>query len=99
MVSEHSLRAAAAGGADAAAVWLTRAAITERGRDRDEVAATLLERAETGVPMPSIRLTQVPVFHGYSLSFWIEFEDAPDVNALELSVRKGHGGVSHGVEI
>src|SRR6185436_21102606 len=36
-----------------------------------------------GVPMPSLRLTQAPVFHGYSLSFWIEFEDAPDVNSLE----------------
>ncbi len=49
----------------------------------DRHLATLLERAETGVPMPSIRLTQVPVFHGYSLSFWIEFEDSPDVNSLE----------------
>ena len=49
----------------------------------DRHLATLLERAETGVPMPSIRLTQVPVFHGYSISFWIEFEDAPDVISLE----------------
>jgi aspartate-semialdehyde dehydrogenase len=45
--------------------------------------ATLLERVETGAPMPSIRLIQAPVFHGYSLSFWIEFEDAPDMNELE----------------
>ena len=35
------------------------------------------------MPMPSIRVTQAPVFHGYSFSFWIEFEDAPDVNSLE----------------
>ena len=49
----------------------------------DRHLATLLERAETGVPMPSIRVAQAPVFHGYSLSFWIEFEDAPDVNSLE----------------
>lgn len=49
----------------------------------DRHLATLLERADTGVPMPSIRVTQVPVFHGYSLSLWIEFEDAPDVNAIE----------------
>ncbi len=49
----------------------------------DRHLATLLERAATGVPMPSIRLTQAPVFHGYSLSFWIEFEDAPDVISLE----------------
>lgn len=49
----------------------------------DRHLATLLERADTGVPMPSIRLTQAPVFHGYSLSFWIEFEDAPDVITIE----------------
>ena len=24
--------------------------------------------------MPSMRLTQAPVFHGYSLSFWVEME-------------------------
>src|SRR5438093_686256 len=46
-------------------------------------APTFVERADTGVPMPSLRLTQVPVFHGYSLSFWIEFEDSPDVVSLE----------------
>lgn len=49
----------------------------------DRHLATLLERAGTGVPMPSIRLAQAPVFHGYSLSLWIEFEDAPDVTSLE----------------
>ncbi len=49
----------------------------------DRHLATLLERVETGAPMPSIKLIQAPVFHGYSLSFWIEFEDAPDVNELE----------------
>jgi aspartate-semialdehyde dehydrogenase len=30
-----------------------------------------------GVPIPSLRLAQAPVFHGYSLSFWIEFESRP----------------------
>jgi aspartate-semialdehyde dehydrogenase len=49
----------------------------------DRHLATLLERADLGIPMPSIRLTQVPVFHGYSLSFWLEFEDGPDVMSLE----------------
>jgi aspartate-semialdehyde dehydrogenase len=52
----------------------------------DRHLATLLERGDTGVPMPSVRVTQVPVFHGYSLSFWIEFEDAPDVISLEESL-------------
>ncbi len=46
--------------------------------------ATLLSRVPNGasIPMPSIRLVQAPVFHGYSLSLWIEFET--DVNAEEL---------------
>lgn len=35
------------------------------------------------VARPSIRLIQAPVFHAYSLSFWIEF--AKDVNIDELS--------------
>lgn len=49
----------------------------------DRHLATLLERADTGVPMPSVRVTQAPVFHGYSLSFWMEFEEGPDVMSLE----------------
>jgi aspartate-semialdehyde dehydrogenase len=49
----------------------------------DRHLATLLERTATGMPMPSIKVTQAPVFHGYSFSMWIEFEEAPDVNSLE----------------
>ena len=33
--------------------------------------------------MPSLRLIQAPVFHGYSFSAWVEFEDNPGVEALE----------------
>jgi aspartate-semialdehyde dehydrogenase len=33
-------------------------------------------------PVPSIRLIQVPVFHAYSISFWIEF--AEDIAVSEL---------------
>jgi aspartate-semialdehyde dehydrogenase len=33
--------------------------------------------------MPSVRLIQAPVFHGYSLSFWVEFERRPGIEALE----------------
>ncbi len=42
-----------------------------------------------GAPMPSLRLIQAPVFHGYSFSAWVEFVDAPDMEALEnsLSIR------------
>ena len=44
--------------------------------------ASLLERMD-GVPMPSLRLIQAPVFHGYSFSFWIEFEEAPSASDIE----------------
>jgi aspartate-semialdehyde dehydrogenase len=36
-----------------------------------------------GAPMPSLRLIQAPVFHGYSFSAWVEFEENPGVEALE----------------
>ncbi len=46
--------------------------------------ATLLSRrsGQATAPMPSIRLIQAPVFHGYSISLWVEFES--DVAAVEL---------------
>jgi aspartate-semialdehyde dehydrogenase len=43
--------------------------------------ATLL--AHSGkAPMPSIRLAQAPVFHAYSMSAWVEFENTPDPGAI-----------------
>ena len=36
--------------------------------------------------MPSLRLIQAPVFHGYSFSAWVEFADSPDMEALESSL-------------
>ncbi len=44
--------------------------------------ASLLDRLD-GVPMPSLRLIQAPVFHGYSFSFWIEFEEGPAASDIE----------------
>jgi aspartate-semialdehyde dehydrogenase len=44
--------------------------------------ASLLERGE-GIPMPSLRLIQAPVFHGYALSLWVEFEDSADLSQVE----------------
>ncbi|HWR54693.1 MAG TPA: Asd/ArgC dimerization domain-containing protein, partial [Bryobacteraceae bacterium] len=47
--------------------------------------ATLL--ALTGVPvMPSLRLIQAPVFSGYSMSVWAEFEKNPGVGAIEAAI-------------
>jgi aspartate-semialdehyde dehydrogenase len=44
--------------------------------------ATLLDRVDAP-PMPSLKLVQAPVFHGYSFSLWIEFEEAPAAPDLE----------------
>jgi aspartate-semialdehyde dehydrogenase len=37
-------------------------------------------------PMPSLRLIQAPVFHGYSLSFWIELDKNPGIAAIEQTL-------------
>jgi len=44
--------------------------------------ATLLA-ASGGAPIPSLRLIQAPVFHGYSISLWVEFDQNPGVSAIE----------------
>ncbi len=33
--------------------------------------------------MPSLRVAQAPVFHGYSFSAWVEFEGNPGIEAIE----------------
>jgi aspartate-semialdehyde dehydrogenase len=42
-----------------------------------------------GAPMPSLRLVQAPVFHGYSFSAWVEFDVNPGVEALESGLAMG----------
>lgn len=44
--------------------------------------ASLLERGN-GAPMPSLRLIQAPVFHGYTLSLWVEFEESANPGEVE----------------
>jgi aspartate-semialdehyde dehydrogenase len=53
--------------------------------------ATLLALAGEGegAPMPSLRVIQAPVFHGYSFSVWIEFESNPGIEALESGLVMG----------
>ncbi len=43
--------------------------------------AELLSRSG-GIPVPSVRLVQAPVFHGYSISVWAEMERAAEAPAL-----------------
>lgn len=55
--------------------------------------ATLLSRAVSPAgpaPMPSLRLIQAPVFHGYSLSVWVEFADNPGTDAVESALDDQH---------
>ncbi|MGA8029756.1 MAG: Asd/ArgC dimerization domain-containing protein, partial [Bryobacteraceae bacterium] len=42
--------------------------------------ATILSRQNTvsPIPIPSLRLIQAPVFHGYSISAWVEFDSDVD---------------------
>jgi len=44
--------------------------------------ATLLDQPEAP-PMPSLKLVQAPVFHGYSFSLWVEFEESPTAAEVE----------------
>ncbi|GIU76800.1 MAG: hypothetical protein KatS3mg005_0038 [Bryobacteraceae bacterium] len=41
-----------------------------------------------GLPLPSVRLIQAPVFHGYCLSVWAEFEKRPPVDVLERALEE-----------
>jgi aspartate-semialdehyde dehydrogenase len=51
--------------------------------------ATLLDLPGEGegAPMPSLRVIQAPVFHGYSFSAWVEFDGDPAVETLESSLQ------------
>jgi aspartate-semialdehyde dehydrogenase len=42
-----------------------------------------------GAPMPSLKLVQAPVFHGYSFSAWVEFESRPGTEDLEAALGGG----------
>ena len=47
--------------------------------------ATLLSHSGHA-PIPSLRLIQAPVFHGYGISLWIEFESNPGVAIIEQTL-------------
>ncbi len=47
--------------------------------------ATLLA-VSGGAPIPSLRLIQAPVFHGYGISLWVEFEQNPGAAAIEAAL-------------
>lgn len=56
----------------------------------DRHLASLLASTPARAPMPSMRLTQAPVFHGYSVSFWVEMEQRPPLPDLERALASAH---------
>jgi aspartate-semialdehyde dehydrogenase len=62
------------------------AAKLEDVEDRIERHLASLLALSSHAPMPSIRLIQAPVFHGYSASLWIELDEQPNVAAIEQTL-------------
>jgi aspartate-semialdehyde dehydrogenase len=54
----------------------------ERRIERDFATIAGSQTGSQMVPIPSVRLIQAPVFHGYSISIWIEFDEAINAHAL-----------------
>ena len=50
----------------------------------------------SGLPMPSLRLVQAPVFHGYSFSIWVEFAEAGDPENIAAILRAGKVDIRDG---
>ncbi|MDQ6664904.1 MAG: hypothetical protein M3Z23_10970, partial [Acidobacteriota bacterium] len=53
---------------------------------RIERHLTTLLSISSGAPIPSLRVIQAPVFHGYSFSLWIEFIENPGAAKLEIAL-------------
>jgi aspartate-semialdehyde dehydrogenase len=62
---------------------------TELRIERHLASLLALPGPGEGVPMPSLRLIQAPVFHGYSFGAWVEFESDPGVESLESGLVTG----------
>jgi aspartate-semialdehyde dehydrogenase len=54
----------------------------EQRIERDLATVLANQQGIGPLPMPSLRVVAAPVFHGYSLSIWVEFET--NVNSQEL---------------
>jgi len=45
------------------------------------------------LPMPSLRLIQAPVFHGYSSSIWVEFEHEPGLETVNRALTSNNNTI------
>ncbi|HVT91399.1 MAG TPA: Asd/ArgC dimerization domain-containing protein [Bryobacteraceae bacterium] len=71
--------------------------LPEYGEDAPKPLASVEQRIEKDLasllalqesaPMPSLRVVQAPVFHGYSLSVWTEFERTPELGRVAAALR------------
>ncbi len=59
--------------------------------------ATLLG-LNSPVPLPSLRLVQAPVFHGYSFSLWVRFDGPPNLETIASELSSAHIDVRGGDE-
>jgi aspartate-semialdehyde dehydrogenase len=62
---------------------------TELRIERHLATLLALPGAGEGAPMPSLRLVQAPVFHGYSFGAWVEFESNPGLEIVESTLATG----------
>jgi aspartate-semialdehyde dehydrogenase len=62
---------------------------TELRIERHLATLLALPGEGAGAPLPSLRLIQAPVFHGYSISAWVEFDGNPGIEALEAGLASG----------
>jgi len=62
---------------------------TELRIERHLATLLALPGAGEGVAMPSLRLIQAPVFHGYSFGAWVEFASDPNIETLESGLVTG----------
>jgi len=67
-------------GADAPVPLANSEARIERDLDR-------LLSVDPAVPIPSLRVIHAPVFHGYSLSLWVDFAERPDIAKLSAFLK------------
>jgi aspartate-semialdehyde dehydrogenase len=59
---------------------------TEMRIERHLATLLALPGEGEGAPMPSLRVVQAPVFHGYSFGAWVEFESNPGVETIESTL-------------
>jgi aspartate-semialdehyde dehydrogenase len=56
-------------------------------QEQERIANHLRRLLRGSAPQPALRLLQVPVFHGYSFSLWVELAESYPVEEIESALR------------